>query len=1175
MVALALSAWSSGAPDPGTPPTPVAAAPADGAVVEAAASPARPFFFEANEGQYEAAVRFVARTPAYTLFLVDGGFVVDAGDGTRSFRFLGADPVRPEGEARAAVRVNHLTSGRWAEDVPTYQSVVHRGVAPGIDVRFRGAPEGRAAFDVHVAPGSDVDAFRLRVEGDVQVDAGGRLVDRGMVLLEPPTTFHADGRPVDSSFVVDGRGVGVDVGPHDAGLPLVVDPVLRFSTFLGGSTWESAEAIAMDDAGYLTVAGFTSSVDLPATDGQTAPGGGNDAFVAQYAPNGDLLWLTYYGGSDDEAAWDVAMDAAGHAYVAGDTKSADLPLAYPYDGARAGPVDGWFAKFGHKGSLLAASYLGGVGGDAVSGIDVLRNGTLYAALRTTDPSLPTWSAAQPSYAGAGDVYWIALRPDLVTPFRATYLGGSGSEEFPRIDAREDGGIVVAGRTWSADLPGRGPPQAVLAGQMDAFIASYAPDGSLQGSTYYGGGGKDFFFDLHATEAPTGPVAIVGETQSSDLPLLHPVDSASATAEGFVAVLDRGTWDWAFASYDGGSYARGVAVMPGKVHFSGSKYGAGLPLVAPLQGHASGYDGYVRTVEWTAAASTLVFSTYLGGCGGEHLAGMAVHDPGGPDETLVVTGFTSSADYPVWSAAQPGLASATGANAFVTHIATVPGSTAWTPCGSASGSPYDPGPAPPQTVLRAQATGHGSMTTPASSAFQVPVGTAVSFDVTLSTPGTHPIDPTATRWLRTSGGPSASSVGGTASFDPLTLASAGNRTVCATTVDTAGHPGTTACLDVAWEPAGANATPSPSPTPSPTPTPTVPSPPPIRPPPVQPEPERGPPPVDAGGDRHVEAGSRVVLDGSRSGWDGGVLHFTWEQVEGPTVALAGADGATQSFHAPAVPHGESVPLVFRLTVYDGRRYAEDEVVIHTKGPDHAPVANITAERSAMAGDAVMLDGSGSYDPDNDTLSYLWEQVEGPHVVLAGVHQDTATFEAPDVDRPTDLVFRLRVWDGGGLDGTMTFRMTVVPEGPPLSAAFDGASVPGAVRLTARATGLEYTWDLGDGSPPQHGRIVEHPFKPGRHDVTLTVQDAHGRTATDTAAFTVGHLGEPTPTETWGPATRPGQDGPVSSPARAAMHEAEVQATPAPPWSALLVALLLLLAFLPRRRGGPRQPSPATA
>jgi hypothetical protein len=510
--------------------------------------------------------------------------------------------------------------------------------------------------------------IRIAVEGaDAQeIDGGGDLLVRvgGATLRQRrPVAYQETGaerQPVAAAFALDGGTLGFALGPHDPARPLVIDPVLVYSTYLGASgrfSSDHAYGVAVDAAGSAYVVGSTLSPDFPSTPGAFQPtfrGGPIDGFVAKLNPTGTaLVYATYLGGTDYDAATSIAVDAAGNAYVAGVTESADFPTTpgAPQPAHRL-VRDAFVAKLNPTGTALVyATYLGGNGDDGATSIALDAAASAYVVGYTYSSDLHTTPGAlQPAPRGDGDAFVAKLNPAGTALLYATYLGGKSADGARGIAVDAAGAAYVTGFTYSPDFPttpGALEP-AHRGGFTDVFVAKLNPAGTaLLYATYLGGRDAE---DVGAIAVDAGGRAYVaGFTLSPDFPTtpgaLQPARRGELDA--FVAKLNPAGTALVYATYLGGTaqdIANGIAVdAAGASYVTGYTYSHDFPTMpgAPQPAFAGGSTD-VFVAKLNPAGTALVYSTYLGGTAFEDIAsGIAVDAAGG----AYVVGDTPSPDFP--------------------------------------------------------------------------------------------------------------------------------------------------------------------------------------------------------------------------------------------------------------------------------------------------------------------------------------------------------------------------------------------------------------------------------------------------------------------------------------------------------------------------------------------------
>jgi uncharacterized repeat protein (TIGR01451 family) len=424
-----------------------------------------PLRFEPNLGQTGGAVKFLARGSGYSLFLTEGGAVMrlrragstkgvesDASSArnaagtvsTLRFRLEGSNgSPKVTGSDELPGRSNYLIGGdarRWRTGVPAFARVRYESVYPGVDVIYYGK-EGRLEYDFTVAPGADPNRIRLKFDGarDIRVDEGGDLLlatDAGDLRQQKPVAYQEVGgerREVQAHYVKGSRGrVGIELGSYDHKLPLVIDPILLYSSYIGDGNQE-ALAVAAGPDGSAYIVGDTSSTTFPGPSPiQAKIGALTDAFVLKLSPDGkSLVYATYLGGDGSDTATGIALDTAGNAYVSGWTTSSNFPTTA--GAAQPAPADNYttdafVTKLNPSGSALVYStYLGGTHSDKAAGIAVDADGAAYVVGTTNSPAIASTPVGVRGghvvlKSGDGAGHWSAadagLPSDAVNAFAA-------------------------------------------------------------------------------------------------------------------------------------------------------------------------------------------------------------------------------------------------------------------------------------------------------------------------------------------------------------------------------------------------------------------------------------------------------------------------------------------------------------------------------------------------------------------------------------------------------------------------------------------------------------------------------------------------------------------------------------------------------------------------------------
>jgi hypothetical protein len=685
--------------------------------------------FEANVGQADAQVQFLAHGPGYGLYLTGSEAVMvlssAQGSGARGQGSVPSNeawpvgqPFQPDGAGQAGrpelqpatadiqstvVRMQVLDGNagvqavgeqqqpgivnyflgndpsQWHTHIATYARVTYPNIYPGIALAYYGSQQ-QLEYDFVVAPGADPSQIRLGFAGadQVAVDGRGDLVvhagGQDIHQHKPVVYQNVNGarREIPSAFTVTAdqsplatQEVAFAVGAYDISRPLVIDPVLSYSTYLGGSGGDYGNGIAVDPTtGDALVTGVTNSPDFPTANPlQPNFGGYADAFVARVRADGSaLVYSTYLGGSSLDKGFGIAVDpATGDALVTGFTHSMNFPTANPLQPTNHGTVGNAFvARLSADGSALVYStYLGGSGWDEAYGIAVdPATGDALVTGYTNSTDFPTANPLQPNFGGGGgDAFVARLRADGSALVYSTYLGGSGGDLANGIAVDPTtGDALVTGQTNSTNFPTANPFQPTIQGFPDAFVARLRADGSaLVFSTYLGGSLGNVGYGI-AVDPTTGDALVTGATSSPDFPTANPFQSTNHGGDdAFVARLSADGSALVFSTYLGGSagdVGDGIAVDPatGDALVTGYTNSPDFPTANPFQptNHSlvNGHNAFVARL--SADGSALVYSTYLGGSYADEGQGIAV-DPTTGD--ALVTGSSRSTDFPTANAFQ--------------------------------------------------------------------------------------------------------------------------------------------------------------------------------------------------------------------------------------------------------------------------------------------------------------------------------------------------------------------------------------------------------------------------------------------------------------------------------------------------------------------------------------------
>ncbi len=566
---------------------------------------------------------------------------------------------------------------KWRTAVPSYDAIVVPEIYPGVDVTYYGNGR-RMEYDLMVKPGGDYTQVRIQfdgIEGLALADDGSLVIRSawGEMRELAPVAYHELGgerRPVSSEYVlVDAFTFGFRLGgEYDPRLPVVIDPVLDYSTYLGGSGTEMGYGIFVDEFGDAYITGQTSSSDFPTVNAyQGTISSFFDVFLSKLSSDGTtLLYSTYIGGELDDIGWDVAVDPTGAMYVTGQTSSLTFPTVNAYQGALNNSADAFIAKLSNDGgSLVYCTYLGGTLEDCGRGIALDAAGAAYIVGYTISTDFPTLDPYQGQNNGQWDAFVTKLSAAGNALNYSTYLGGAASDQGYDIavDAAEQ--AYVTGYTESPDFETFNPWQVNNAGSADAFVSKLEQLGdALLFSTYLGGSNDDRGRGI-AIDA-LGAVYVTGYTASLNFPTLSAYQSTNQGGyDAFVTEFLNTGAGLVYSTYLGGGladYGYAVAIDgSGAAYIAGATHSTNFPLLNPWQLTNGGgaFDCFVTKLE--SSGSSLGHSTYLGGTGADYGYGIAVDGLGAAH----VTGVTESGDYPLTNPYQGTYA--TNKDAFVTKL----------------------------------------------------------------------------------------------------------------------------------------------------------------------------------------------------------------------------------------------------------------------------------------------------------------------------------------------------------------------------------------------------------------------------------------------------------------------------------------------------------------------------
>jgi len=585
--------------------------------------------------------------------------------------FVGANPdPQIVGWDKMEYKCNYFIGNdpdKWHTDVTNYKSITYKNIYDGIDLKYYGNGK-QMEYDFIVAPGVDPSQICIQYDDakSVSVNGNGELVvetDWGQVIERKPLVYQSSKnytQRINCEYVlIDENRFGFYLlDGYDSEMVLVIDPVLSYSTYLGGNDWDNSFGITVDEFNNVYVIGVTYSSDFPRENPYQASISvdNDDAFVTKLNSSGNgLIYSTFLGGNHSDCGRDIVVDSIGAAYITGFTHSDNFPTANPYDASHNNPhgYDAFVAKLSPAGNeLIYSTYLGGVGTDngySGGGIAIDGDGCAYVTGETSSYNFPTQNAYDNTLSGR-DAFVTKLSAPGNTLIYSTFLGGNDVDMGDGIKVDNDGCAYVTGRTLSTNFDTLNPFQESLGeeGHYDAFVTKLSTAGnSLIFSTYLGGENDDMGCGIDIDSH--NYTYITGFTKSDSFPILNPYNGVHNGSEpdAFITKLGLDGDTLVYSTYIGGGYvdySRCIDVDHNNcVYIAGETYSSDFPTVCPFVMNLPGSDAFVTKLN--SAGNDIIYSTYFGGSGDDYCYGITVDE----SNSVYITSWTNSNDFPLENA----------------------------------------------------------------------------------------------------------------------------------------------------------------------------------------------------------------------------------------------------------------------------------------------------------------------------------------------------------------------------------------------------------------------------------------------------------------------------------------------------------------------------------------------
>ncbi len=549
----------------------------------------------------------------------------------------------------------------WVVGARSYRQVLYVDLWDGIDLRYRFA-EGSLKYDLLLAPHADLDQVRFSYQGQsglsIEAATGDLVIHTPVVdLVDAAPVSFQNGQDIDSRFLLLGDNtVAIEVDGRDPSLPLVIDPGLIFSTYIGGSGEECVKP-EVDGNGDILLGGISRSNDFPTTPGviQEDDTLDQDGVILKLKGDGSqLLFSTYIGTDGWDTIWGARTDVDGNVITTGSSDTPDFPVTPgAYQTEWNAWDEGFVMKLNHNCSeILWCTLLTGSYDEGGYYVEPMPDGSVMSFGITGSPDFPvTDGCFQDEYSGFFDLFISVVSADGSQLLRSTYLGGTSYEDGYDIHVTygEDAAVYVAATSESDDYPvSKDAFSRENAGGVDIVVTKLDLNLSrMLYSTYIGGTWRERVNSIDVDEK--GCVHLIGVTDSRDFPTTtNAMDGrfvGPGLTETVIVKIDPNGTSLEFSSFFGGTgeeYGIDIKQRDDGLHtFLLSTTTDGLPTTehAIYDAIQDGFDIYIGVLD--VDNQTLRYGSYLGGTGGEYLPRLCI----GEDDTITIAAYSDSLNYP--------------------------------------------------------------------------------------------------------------------------------------------------------------------------------------------------------------------------------------------------------------------------------------------------------------------------------------------------------------------------------------------------------------------------------------------------------------------------------------------------------------------------------------------------